>query len=109
MEPIDILFSYYKRFCSAGNAFIVNVALADLLVTSILMPASTIVLLAGIEEPLAVCRVQWFFAACAFLVTILSLAVSTSVYKKISRRCHIAYLVYRFRCCRVQMLGGVVF
>lgn len=62
-----------------GNAFIVNVALADLLVTSILMPASTIVLLAGIDEPLAVCRVQWFFAACAFLVTVLSLAVS--IYK----------------------------
>lgn len=60
-----------------GNAFIVSVALADLLVSSVLIPASVIVLLAGIDESsLAICRVQWFCATCAFLVTILSLAVS---------------------------------
>lgn len=59
-----------------GNTFIVNVALADLLITSILMPCSTIVLLAGMDETLSVCRVQWFFAACAFVITVLSLAVS---------------------------------
>uniref|UniRef100_A0A182PB70 G-protein coupled receptors family 1 profile domain-containing protein n=1 Tax=Anopheles epiroticus TaxID=199890 RepID=A0A182PB70_9DIPT len=34
----------------AGNAFIVNIALADLLITSVVMPASTIVLLAGIDN-----------------------------------------------------------
>lgn len=64
------------KFYFTGNTFIVNVALADLLITSILMPCSTIVLLAGMEEPLSACRVQWFFAACAFIITVLSLAVS---------------------------------
>ncbi|XP_055908176.1 melatonin receptor type 1B-A-like [Eupeodes corollae] len=60
----------------AGNAFIGNIALADLLVTSVLMPASTIVLLADIEDTQSVCRVQWFLATCAFLVSILSLAMT---------------------------------
>lgn len=63
-----------------GNAFIVSVALADLLVSSILIPTSVIVLLAGFDESsMAICRAQWFFAACAFLVTILSLAVSNPI------------------------------
>ncbi|XP_031617955.1 melatonin receptor type 1B-A-like isoform X2 [Contarinia nasturtii] len=61
----------------AGNAFIVSVALADLLVSSILIPTSVIVLLAGFDETSKeICRVQWLFAAIAFLVTILSLALT---------------------------------
>ncbi|XP_055531912.1 melatonin receptor type 1A-like [Wyeomyia smithii] len=60
----------------AGNAFIVNIALADLLITSVVMPASTIVLLAGIDNSdTEVCKFQWFLAACSFLVSILTLAM----------------------------------
>nr|XP_029735654.1 melatonin receptor type 1B-like [Aedes albopictus] len=60
----------------AGNAFIVNIALADLLITSVVMPASTIVLLAGIDNSdTEVCKFQWFLAACSFLVSILTLAI----------------------------------
>ncbi|EDS36943.1 conserved hypothetical protein [Culex quinquefasciatus] len=61
---------------SEGNAFIVNIALADLLITSVVMPASTIVLLAGIDNSdTEVCKFQWFLAACSFLVSILTLAI----------------------------------
>ncbi|XP_058125015.1 melatonin receptor type 1B-like [Anopheles ziemanni] len=60
----------------AGNAFIVNIALADLLITSVVMPASTIVLLAGIDNSdTEVCNFHWFLAACSFLVSILTLAM----------------------------------
>ncbi|XP_049293708.1 melatonin receptor type 1B-A-like [Anopheles funestus] len=60
----------------AGNAFIVNIALADLLITSVVMPASTIVLLAGIDNSdTEVCQFHWFLAACSFLVSILTLAM----------------------------------
>uniref|UniRef100_A0AAG5D5N2 G-protein coupled receptors family 1 profile domain-containing protein n=1 Tax=Anopheles atroparvus TaxID=41427 RepID=A0AAG5D5N2_ANOAO len=60
----------------AGNAFIVNIALADLLITSVVMPASTIVLLAGIDNSdTEVCKFHWFLAACSFLVSILTLAM----------------------------------
>ncbi|XP_053665581.1 melatonin receptor type 1B-like [Anopheles marshallii] len=60
----------------AGNAFIVNIALADLLITSVVMPASTIVLLAGIDNSdKEVCYFHWFLAACSFLVSILTLAM----------------------------------
>ncbi|XP_049546047.1 melatonin receptor type 1B-like [Anopheles darlingi] len=60
----------------AGNAFIVNIALADLLITSVVMPASTIVLLAGIDNAdTEVCKFHWFLAACSFLVSILTLAM----------------------------------
>lgn len=55
-----------------------NIALADLLITSVLIPASIIVLLAGTggNDSLPVCKFQWFLATCAFLVTVLSLTVS---------------------------------
>ena len=99
---------FSKKLYITGNAFIVNVALADLLVTSILMPASTIVLLAGIDAPLSVCRVQWFFAACAFLTTILSLAVSTysmlcnnnNSYLSMYNNCVCVHIDVRFTKCK---------
>ncbi|XP_055701030.1 melatonin receptor type 1B-A-like [Phlebotomus papatasi] len=69
----------------AGNAFIVSVALADLLVTSLLIPSSTILLLAGIDDSLSVCKFQWFLAACAFLVSVLSL--STTAVENYLRLC----------------------
>lgn len=52
----------------------VNVALADLLVSGLVVPASAVVILAGLQDNLPVCRFQWFLAALCFLVTVLSLA-----------------------------------
>lgn len=53
----------------------VNVALADFLVSGLVVPASAVVILAGLQDGfLAVCRFQWFLAAMCFLVTVLSLA-----------------------------------
>ncbi|XP_015598341.1 melatonin receptor type 1B-A [Cephus cinctus] len=57
-----------------GNAFLVNVALADLLVTGLVIPASAIVILAGQEELLSTCRFEWTLEALCFLVTVLTLA-----------------------------------
>ncbi|EZA55529.1 hypothetical protein DMN91_008935 [Ooceraea biroi] len=57
-----------------GNAFLVNVALADLLVTGLVMPVSMIVILAGHEESLATCRFESTLEILCFLVTILTLA-----------------------------------
>lgn len=51
-----------------------NVALADLLVSGLVVPASAVVILAGLQDNLPVCRFQWFLAALCFLVTVLSLA-----------------------------------
>lgn len=49
-------------------------ALADLLVSGLVVPASAVVILAGLQDNLVVCRFQWFLAALCFLVTVLSLA-----------------------------------
>ncbi|XP_076670191.1 adenosine receptor A1 isoform X2 [Andrena cerasifolii] len=56
-----------------GNAFLVNVALADLLVTGLVIPVSVIVILAGHEESLNTCRFEWTLEALCFLVTVLTL------------------------------------
>ncbi|KAG5894369.1 hypothetical protein JTB14_015646 [Gonioctena quinquepunctata] len=81
-----------------GNTFLVNVALADLLVSGLVVPASAVVILAGLRDNnLAVCRFQWFLAALCFLVTVLSLAAvamenysrlcfSHNCYEKLTRR-----------------------
>lgn len=58
----------------AGNAFLVNVALADLMVTGLVLPASAIVILAGHKESLGICRFEWTLEALCFLVTVLTLA-----------------------------------
>ncbi|XP_015116055.1 melatonin receptor type 1A [Diachasma alloeum] len=57
-----------------GNAFLVNVALADLLITGLVIPASAIVILAGHEESISICRFEWTLEALCFLVTSLTLA-----------------------------------
>ncbi|XP_024891658.1 histamine H2 receptor-like [Temnothorax curvispinosus] len=61
-----------------GNAFLVNVALADLLVTGLVIPVSVIVILAGYDgtpaESLGACRFEWTLEALCFLVTVLTLA-----------------------------------
>lgn len=51
-----------------------NVALADLVVTGLVIPVSVIVILAGHEESLATCRFEWTLEALCFLVTVLTLA-----------------------------------
>lgn len=51
-----------------------NVALADFLVSGLVVPVSAVVILAGLQENLSVCRFQWFLAVLCFLVTVLSLA-----------------------------------
>ncbi|KAF5306059.1 hypothetical protein FQA39_LY09037 [Lamprigera yunnana] len=61
-----------------GNAFVVNVALADLLVSGLVVPASAVVILAGLQDNLVVCRFQWFLAALCFLVTVLSLTATSA-------------------------------
>lgn len=64
-----------------GNSLIVNVGLSDLVVTIVAIPVSIVSLLAmnkhEEETPLSVCKFQWFLAACALLVCVLTLAVST--------------------------------
>lgn len=88
----DTLFSF-----STGNTFLVNVGLADLLVTGLVIPASAVVILAGLKDNLAVCKFQWFVAAWCFLVTVLSLAAiawenyfrlcySIDVYHRLTKR-----------------------
>ncbi|KAF6200805.1 hypothetical protein GE061_005251 [Apolygus lucorum] len=57
-----------------GNTFVVNVALADLLVTGVVMPSSAVVILAGLEPAIQVCHAQWFLALVSWMVTVLSLA-----------------------------------
>lgn len=51
-----------------------NVALADLLVTGLVIPVSVIVILAGHEESVSTCRFEWTLEALCFLVTVLTLA-----------------------------------
>lgn len=61
----------------AGNAYLVNVALADLLISGMVIPASAILILAGMhdEYPRGVCDFEWTLEALCFLVTVLTLAV----------------------------------
>lgn len=66
--------SFTRGFFFPGNAFLVNVALADLVVTGLVIPVSVIVILAGHEESLATCRFEWTLEALCFLVTVLTLA-----------------------------------
>ncbi|XP_025836566.1 melatonin receptor type 1B-B [Agrilus planipennis] len=56
-----------------GNTFLVNIALADLLVSGLVVPASAVVILAGLGDNVIVCRFQWFISVLCFLVTMLSL------------------------------------
>ncbi|ERL89472.1 hypothetical protein D910_06838 [Dendroctonus ponderosae] len=80
-----------------SNTFLVNVGLADLLITGLVIPASAIVILAGLKDSLGVCKFQWFVAAWCFLVTVLSMAAvacenysrlcySIDVYHKLTKR-----------------------
>ncbi|KAE8749314.1 hypothetical protein FOCC_FOCC004021 [Frankliniella occidentalis] len=55
-----------------GNAFLVNVALADLLVTGLVFPASAVVILAGLRDTQTACSFHWIVAVLSVLVTLLT-------------------------------------
>ena len=55
-----------------------NVALADLLITGLVFPASTVVLLAGLKDAPEVCNFQSFLAILCCLVTLLTLAATAA-------------------------------
>jgi hypothetical protein len=63
-----------------GNSFIVGIGLSDIIVSIIVIPISIVSLLAlnkdEDEASLSVCKIQWYLAACTFLISILTLAVS---------------------------------
>lgn len=63
-----------------GNSLIVNIGLSDLAVSIVVIPISIVSLLAMNKEeeltPVSVCKFQWFLAACTFLISVLTLAVS---------------------------------
>lgn len=63
-----------------GNTFMANVALADLLVTGVVMPASAVVILAGVKEASlsSVCTLQWCLSIVCWLVTMLSLLATSA-------------------------------
>ncbi|KAK9878003.1 hypothetical protein WA026_020215 [Henosepilachna vigintioctopunctata] len=69
-----------------GNTFLVNIALADFLVSGLVVPASAVVILAGLQDNLNVCRFQWFLAALCFLVSVLSIA-AVAVENYVRLRC----------------------
>lgn len=74
----------FARVLFPGNAFLVNVALADLLVTGVVIPASVIVILAGHEESLITCRFEYTIEILCFLVTVLTLgAIAVENYARL--------------------------
>lgn len=68
-------FSFYYKFSCffVGNVFLVNTAMADLLITGLVMPASAVVILAGLHDSPPVCSFQWFIASLCWLVTVLTI------------------------------------
>ncbi|XP_055708486.1 melatonin receptor type 1A-like [Phlebotomus papatasi] len=69
-------FTIEDHLKKVGNAFIVSAALADLLITSLLIPTSIILLMARIAnsaDSMSFCKFEWFLAVFAFMVNILSL------------------------------------
>ncbi|XP_044733635.1 melatonin receptor type 1B-A-like [Chrysoperla carnea] len=68
-----------------GNTFIVNVALADLLITGMVIPASTVAILASLDGSLTICRFQWYLAVLCFFVTVLTL--TTTAIENYARLC----------------------
>ncbi|XP_058809062.1 melatonin receptor type 1A-like [Phymastichus coffea] len=62
-----------------GNAFLVNVALADLLISGMVIPASAVLILAGHEDsPRGICNFEWTLEALCFLVTVFTFTLVAS-------------------------------
>ncbi|XP_014215145.1 adenosine receptor A3-like [Copidosoma floridanum] len=69
-----------------GNAYLVNVALADLLISGMVIPASAILILAGMhdEYPRGICVFEWTLEALCFLVTVITfVAISVENYMRL--------------------------
>lgn len=80
-QILDQSFLKNISFIHAGNSLIVNIGLSDLAVSIVVIPISIVSLLAMNKDeeltPLSVCKFQWFLAACTFLISVLTLAVSS--------------------------------
>lgn len=72
VTKIDNREIFFSPFLT-GNTYIANVALADLLISGVVILASAVVLLAGLEDCPPVCNMQRFLRLLCGLVTILSL------------------------------------
>lgn len=82
----NILNSAIKRFLFAGNSFLVNLALADILITGLVFPASIVVILADLTDSKSVvCNFQWFLALVSCLVSVLTI-LATAI-ENYSRLC----------------------
>jgi hypothetical protein len=53
---------------------VANVALADLLISGLVIPASAVVILSGLQDSPPVCQFQWFLSILCCLVTVLTMA-----------------------------------
>lgn len=73
-----------RKHTRAGNSLIVNSGLSDLAVSIVIFPISIINLLAMSKDDdlasLSVCKFQWFLAACTFLISVLTLTVSSFIH-----------------------------
>ncbi|EEB18073.1 G-protein coupled octopamine receptor, putative [Pediculus humanus corporis] len=69
-----------------GNSFLVNIALADILITGLVIPASTVVILADLTDAkFVVCNFQWFLALVSCLVSVLT--ISATAVENYARLC----------------------
>ncbi|XP_050432563.1 histamine H2 receptor-like [Adelges cooleyi] len=67
-----------------GNTFLANVALADLLISGLVIPASAVVILAGLQDSPPVCQFQWFLSILCCLVTVMTMtAVAAENYVRL--------------------------
>lgn len=67
-----------------GNTYIANIALGDLLISGIVILASAVVLLAGLEDCPPICNIQWFLGLLCGLVTTFSLmAIAAENYARL--------------------------
>lgn len=88
-----------------GNIFIVNLAIADSIVSAVAIPASSITILAGITDNLGVCYFQWFSAMLCCHVSVLSL-----MFIAVENRFRIAHTTSYDRWFKkINILGMVTF
>lgn len=61
-----------------GNVFVVNTALADLVITGFSIPAATVGLLANLSDWRLICQIQWSSLVFVAFVTAPSLAAAAA-------------------------------
>ncbi|KAK2724048.1 hypothetical protein QYM36_002408, partial [Artemia franciscana] len=90
-----------------GNSFIVNVALADLLITGLAVPSSIIALLSGLSDWRPICRIQWSITIISAFVSAPSmgfLGVDARIFVGLEPETYRRY----FTPCRFGSLIGVI-